>query len=1000
MCVYDLSMILVTRFSWKVKWDRLAKRIRTMSVESSSFPAYAGTLPILADLRESHLSPTHTGDIHLLDGLLADVLREQEGDAALSLLQDLARAVNESDDPDTLFDRVPGLADAQATLPVLRAFTVLFQLLNTAEQKEIVRANRARQERTGGAFRPESLRESIGRLKDTGVTAEQMRELIAQMDICPTLTAHPTEARRRAVLDKLGRVAVALAERDAPANSTNLHQPLSYGKRDAEAELKRALTELWQTDELRASPITVPEEARNALYFFKQSILNVVAWLHADLHEALAEAYPGETFALPSFLTFRSWVGGDRDGNPNVTAAVTWRTLLEHRRLILEWYIERVDTLRRELTIGTKRIAADDPIFASIERDRAEVPLSDARQKRYQAEPYALKLLFIHARLQANLRALTHLARPDSEYDLPDGEGGYAYSSAEPFVADIELVASALERNKAGSVASAGRVYALLAQARTFGFHLASLDVRQHSDVHAQAIGEILTVAGVLSPDKVYADLPEDEKVALLTGELANPRPLLPRDAMGTLGDATRELLSVFAVIRSARRHLSPEAVKCYIISMTHGVSDILEPLLLAKESGLAGWASGDWNCELDIVPLFETIDDLAGSADLMQGLFASEAYRTQVKARGNFQEIMLGYSDSSKDGGFLAANWSLHDTQTRLSDVCREAGIGLRFFHGRGGTVGRGGGRASRAILSQVPGTFGGKIRFTEQGEVISFRYGLPPLAHRHLEQIVGAVLLASAPVAVAGGTKEEPGWQDVVRDMAAESRKIYREMAHEDEEFWVFFAQATPIKHISRLPIASRPVSRSGRKLASVDDLRAIPWVFSWIQSRYIVPGWYGLGSALESFLGTGENYDPARVETLRTFYREWLFFRTVIDNAQLELVRADLKTAKHYADRCPDPVGPKFHNLLAGEHARTVRAVETVTGNALLAHAPVVRATVDLRNPAVLPLSVLQVALMNAHDRYIAESGDEAGDRSPWKEAILLSITGVAAAMQSTG
>lgn len=972
-----------------------------MSVAQPTSPVYAGTLPILADLRESHLSPTHVGDIHLLDTLLADVLREQEGEDALTLLHDLAQAVIESDDPDTLFDRVPALADPARALPVLRSFTVLFQLLNTAEQKEIVRANRARQEKSGGAARPESLREAVQRLKNAGLSADQMRGLIAEMDICPTLTAHPTEARRRAVLDKLGRVAVALAERDSPGGLTHLNLPLSYGKRDAEAELKRALTELWQTDELRASPITVPEEARNALYFFKQSILNVTAWLHADLCDALSESYPGESFALPPFLTFRSWVGGDRDGNPNVTAQVTWRTLLEHRRLVLEWYVERVDALRRELTIGAGRVAENDPIWASIEADRAAVSLVEARQRRYQAEPYALKLLFIHARLEANLRALARLGHPDSEYDLPDAEEGYAYTNAAAFVADIELVADSLRRNKAQSIASEGRVFALVAQARSFGFHLAALDVRQHSDVHAQAIGEILVAAGVLATDTVYADLPEEEKVAILTRELQNPRPLLPRDAAGTLGEVTRELLSVFAVIRSARRHLSPEAVKCYIISMTHGVSDILEPLLLAKETGLAGWAGGEWNCELDIVPLFETIDDLQGGADLMQGLFASDAYRAQVAARGNFQEIMLGYSDSSKDGGFLAANWSLHDTQTRLSAVCQEAGIKLRFFHGRGGTVGRGGGRASRAILSQVPGTFGGKIRFTEQGEVISFRYGLPPLAHRHLEQIVGATLLASAPVSVSGGAKEEEAWQNIVRDMAAESRNAYRAMAHDDEEFWVFFAQATPIKHISRLPIASRPVSRSGKKLASVDDLRAIPWVFSWIQSRYIVPGWYGLGSALESYLKSAEGeYDADRVTMLQTFYREWLFFRTVIDNAQLELVRTDLKTAAHYAERCPAPIGPKFHDLLSGEHARTVRAVETVTGSALLAHAPVVRATVDLRNPAVLPLSVLQVALMNAHDKYVAESGDEAGEKSPWREAILLSITGVAAAMQSTG
>ncbi|MBC8140052.1 MAG: phosphoenolpyruvate carboxylase, partial [Armatimonadetes bacterium] len=513
----------------------------------SDFPSdtalpFTGTLPVFADLRESHLTATHAGDIRLLDDLLADVLREQEGDAPLQLLRDLARAVAQDDNPETLFARVPGLSDPQYTLPVLRAFTVLFQLLNTAEQKEIVRANRGRQARSD-APRPESLRDAVRKLHVAGVSAAQMREIVAQMDVCPTLTAHPTEARRRAVLDKLGRVAVALAQRDAPADSTNLSAPLSYGKRDAEAELKRALTELWQTDELRASPITVPEEARNALYFFKQSILNVTAWLHADLTEALSENYPDETFDLPAFLTFRSWVGGDRDGNPNVTAPVTWRTLLEHRRLVLEWYIERVDTLRRELTMGAGRVAGGDPLLASIEADRAVVPLAENRQKRYHAEPYALKLLFIHARLQENLRGLTRLSRADAEYDLPTEEDSFAYPDAATFVSDIELFADALRSNKAASIADAGRVFALVAQAKSFGFHLATLDVRQHSDVHAAALGEILTVAGVLPEGTVYADLPELEKIALLSRELANPRPLLPRDAGANLSDATRELL-------------------------------------------------------------------------------------------------------------------------------------------------------------------------------------------------------------------------------------------------------------------------------------------------------------------------------------------------------------------------------------------------------------------------------------------------------------------------
>jgi len=894
-------------------------------------------------------------DIERLEALFSEVLTVQEGADFVTLahrLMDLAHA--EDATPASLLAALPELDDASLCARLLRAFTVFFQLLNTAEQKEIVRVNRGRKEP-----RPESIRDGVRRLKDAGLSATELQTLLNQIEICPTLTAHPTEARRRAVLDKLLRVAEGLALRGQTADGSHLDQPLEGDPSvRAEENLRRALTELWQTDEIRITPITVPEEARNALYFFERTIFKVVAWLHADLRRALAESYPGHTFQIPPFLTYRSWVGGDRDGNPNVTPKITWETLKEHRRIALEYFVGRVEEVRRALTLSVKRIDQDDPLLASVARDLAEVPLPEQRRLRHIGEPYVLKLICIRERLLATLSGASH-----------------AYQGDSAFLADLLLVRDALRRNDAAAVADAGDLADLLVQAQTFGFHLAPLDVRQHSDVHAKAVTEILSLAGVTAN---YAALSEEEKVAILRWELRSPRPLVARDA--TLSAATREVLDVFEVIRRARRELSEKSVVCYIISMTHGASDLLEPLLLAKEVGLSG--------ELDIVPLFETIDDLHHCGELMESVFQIPEYQAHLKERGGFQELMLGYSDSSKDGGFLAANWALQSTQEKLAAVCHEAGITLRLFHGRGGTVGRGGGRANKAILAQPPGSFDGRIRFTEQGEVISFRYGLAPIAHRHLEQIVNAALLAANPRRVVHETEEGKA---VLEQMAAKSRSVYRAMVHEDPSFWTFFAQATPIAHISKLPIASRPVSRSGKALASVDDLRAIPWVFAWIQSRYIVPGWFGLGSALAWYIGD----DTAKLTFLQGLYRDWAFFKAVIDNAQLELTRTHLATAKLYADRCDDPaLRDKFHGRIADEHARTVDWVKKITEQEeeLMSHAPVVRATVRLRNPAVLPLSLLQVALM--------ERQEHDGESDTLREAILLSITGIAAAMQSTG
>jgi phosphoenolpyruvate carboxylase len=738
----------------------------------------------------------------------------------------------------------------------------------------------------------------------------------------------------------------------------------------------------------------VADEVRNALYFFNRSIFNVAAWLHEDLRAALKECYPDHEFDIPVFLRYRSWVGGDRDGNPNVTPAVTWQTLLYHREVVLRTYIAQVEALRRELTQSLRLVGANSELMDSLEADQITAPISHERLERFRQEPYSRKLIHMQIRLQA---ALDHLERIRAY----QGEGGTlaaeppAYLRSQEFLADIDILLRSLRAHHGARLAAEGPLAELAIQARTFGFHLATLDIRQHSDEHARLMDELVAASYLLSDGRSYSALPENEKVQLLTRELMNPRPLVSSDWRPS--EAVRHVWDAFRVIRDARRHLSPSTVSAYIVSMTHEVSDLLEPLLFAKEHGLLRWVDRSGapglECDLDFVTLFETIEDLENCDRLMQQLFENPAYQAALEARGQFQEIMLGYSDSSKDGGYLAANWALHDAQARLAAVCARHGIALRLFHGRGGTVGRGGGRANRAILSQPAGSFSGRIRFTEQGEIVSFRYSLAPIAHRHLEQIVSATLLAagSDPTRVT----EKPEWQQAMLSLAELSRTAYRELVYNDPDFWTFYTQATPIAHISRLPITSRPTFRPGRKPSGIEGLRAIPWNFAWVQNRSMVPGWYGMGSAMQRYV----DQEPARLSLLREMYEEWPAFRTVIDNAQLELLRAHSETSRWYADRVrPKAVGSRIQTLLLAELEASEKWISNICGETWRAErAAVIRRTVELRNPAVAPLSKLQIALMDRLDREMAADSEDLG---AWREAVLMSIAGIAAAMQSTG
>ncbi len=945
--------------------------------------------------RECGLSDPLSEDIELLDRLLGRVLEEQGGRDLIETACRLYRDERD-DDPADLWEAYPGLRDPQRLGQVLRAFTVLFQLLNLAEQKEIVRVNRQRQAEAHRAPRRESILDTILQMKEQGVEADAMRVLLRRLDICPTLTAHPTEARRRAVLDKLDMIAGLLAEHGYPDTLVRLDQPLNRKPR-IEGDLIRALNALWLTEELSWRPVTVGDEVHNAVYFLEHTIFDVVTWLHRDLREALARAYPGEEFTLPPFLRYRSWVGGDRDGNPKVTPEVTWNALVYQRKKVLILYIRRVTRLLRELTQSARLLPADRSLLDSLDRDRQAVPVPDHLIKRYQDEPYAAKMLFIRARLTATLRHVKSLKNPGA-LDGSAQPPAAAYRGAEEFLQDLELVLRNLRQSRAHALAGGGPLADLIVQVQTFGFHLAALDVRQHSDEHEHLLDDIFAAAHLIPDGSLYSGLTEFEKIRLLTQEMFNPRPLLspewPRPERVRLG------LGIFEVMREAGRLFSPEVVPSYIISMTHSISDVLEVLVLAKEAGLARFRQQGpvvmLESDLDIVPLFETIDDLAQSGRLMRELFANEAYAMQLNARNRFQEIMLGYSDSSKDGGYMAANWNLQDTQDRLARVCREHGVDWRLFHGRGGTVGRGGGRAYLAIRAQAPESLNSRIRFTEQGEVISFRYSFAPIAHRHLEQIVGAVLFSSLARRESSGTFLQ--WHESMARMAEFSRQTYRSLVYDDPDFWPFYIQSTPISSISHLPIASRPVSRKGGSMVGMEDLRAIPWVFSWVQNRYLLPGWYGVGSALEWFAGM----KPDHLECMREMYRQWPFFALILNNAQLELIRAHLPTAAWYASRVqPRELGERIHAYIGAEYQRTCEWILKITGQeVLLSHAEAVRRTVSLRNPVVMPLNRLQVALLSRLDHAAGDAREPDAADSEFREALLLSIAGIAAAMQSTG
>ena len=935
--------------------------------------------------------------INRAGAMLGAAIRQQAGEDTLRLVEELRRtckrAAQTGDDAlrAEAAERIAGLGLDDVTW-LLRAFTAFFRLANQAEQQEIIRVNRERarpsasSEDDGGADpRPESIADAVHRLAADGHDLQSVLGVIEKLDIQPTFTAHPTEARRPSVLRKQQRISGLMRALQRPDATPD-------ERAEAQADLHQQIALLLGTDEVRTTQPSVAEEVEQGLYFLERTVWETVPRIHADLRHALVDAFgdAGAEAAIPAVpIRYRSWIGSDRDGNPNVTAEVTRETARRQRAGALRLHLKELRALRRELSLSSRHLAGGVPqaLADSLSGDAEALDLPASERRRYEDEPFRLKLSYLIARLEAMQHELDE--RPGVLPPLP-------YTGPD-FAADLALLQNALAESGLGAAAREGRLQDLIVRARTFGFHLAALDVRQHSGLHEDTVAALLARAGA---EDDYTALPEGEKLGVLKRELKNPRPLAPADA--DLPETPARVMRSFAAIREIHE-ADPEAVGAYIVSMTHDTSDLLEPMLLAKEAGLWRFEDGAVESALNFVPLFETIDDLAEADARMAKLFTDDLYAAHLEARSGFQEIMLGYSDSNKDGGYWTANWALHKAIGALGRVCSDHDVDGRLFHGRGGTVGRGGGHAHEAIRAMPRSAQNGRIRFTEQGEVISFRYGLGEIARRHLEQITSAVLLSTAEAGAEAEGADDASHQQataaptekdaaLLNEIAERGHRAYRALI-DDEALWPWYTAATPIEHISHLPIASRPVSRASESEGiDFEDMRAIPWVFSWTQPRYIVPGWYGTGAALAE--ATDEE-----TQRLAELYEEWPFFRAVADSAGREMARARFATARHYDRLAQDTMGEdgrSFHETLREDYEEGRAALLAITGeDALLDRRPVLQKSIALRNPYTDVLNLLQVELMRRFRR-----ADSDGERAELRQALFLSLSGLAAAMQSTG
>jgi len=909
-------------------------------------------------------------DIRLLGAMLGDTVREQNGEEVFDLVErarvESFRVRRSEIDRAQLAGLFEGI-DIGHAIPVIRAFSTFALLANVAE--DIHRERRREIHLAAGEPpRDSTLAATYRKLDEAALSAGEVAHKLDGALVSPVITAHPTETRRRTIFDTQNRITALMRLR--------LHggTEADDGRR-IDDELRRQILTLWQTALIRLSRLKVHDEIESGLRYYPASFFEVVPKVNASVRDALRCRWPDAELLQRPILRPGSWIGGDRDGNPNVTADVVQLATTSAAYTAFTHYFDELHRLEQELSMSVRLVEIDDAL-ARLGQACTDEARSD--------EPYRRAIRVVRGRLTATAKAVLD-RMPEHDLDL----GLQPYDGPARMQADLDVIDGSLRAHGSALLAD-DRLARLRDALDAFGFHLCGLDMRQNSETHEQVVAELLAWAGV-HPD--YPSLDEEQRVALLVAELSTRRPLVRDDA--ELSALARKELDIVAAAAHAVKTLGPEAVPTYIISMCKSVSDMLEAALLLKESGLldlsGGHPGGKIYAPVGIVPLFETIDDLQRGSSILQAALAVPIYRAMVAARGDTQEIMLGYSDSNKDGGYLAANWALYRAELDLVEASRRTGIRLRLFHGRGGTIGRGGGPSYEAILAQPPGAVNGSLRLTEQGEVIAAKYAEPRIAHRNLESLIAATLESTLLDVEGLGDAAGPAYA-VLDELAALAQRSYAELVHETAGFVEYFEQSTPVSEIGALNIGSRPAMR--KATTSISDLRAIPWVLAWSQCRVMLPGWYGTGSAVQQWIESGEDDVDARVAILRDLYERWPFFRTVLSNMAQVLAKSDMGLAARYSELVADEaLRKRVFGKICAEHDRTIAMHKLITGHEdLLADNTALARSVFNRFPYLEPLNHLQVELLR---RYRSGEND---DRV--QLGILLTMSGLASALRNSG
>lgn len=903
-------------------------------------------------------------DIRILGRLLGDTVREQEGGEIFDIVEEIRVTSKQfhRDGDATAKHELEHILDSLSpyqAVRIIRAFSYFSHLANIAEDQHRTRRTRAHAI-AGSAARRSTLTEALHRAREAGFSAQDLKEFFDEAKISPVLTAHPTEVRRKSTLDREQKIADLFALRDRT-------QMTPDEKTACEEQVRRAIVTLWNTDLLRHTKLTVLDEVKNGLAYYGYTFFQEVPRLHMALEDELSKMEPAAApVEIEAFLKIGSWIGGDRDGNPFVTAEVLRRAIGMQAGKVLAFYLDETHKLSGELSLSEGLVTVTPALLRLAEN-------SPDRSPHRQREPYRRAIFGIYARLMATARALGAEVA-----DRPTAGDAEPYAMPWDFSADLKTIRESLENNGSHIIAD-GRLRALIRAIECFGFHLTAIDLRQNSVVHERTIDELLEAA---LPGTGYAALDEDQRIAVLVRELESSRPLM--SPFIAYSEETTGELEVFRVAADAHRRFGPSVIRQSIISMARSVSDVLEVALLLKEAGIV---SPGGTSDITIVPLFETIEDLRDCGAVMDKLFSVPHYRKLVTSRFNTQEVMLGYSDSNKDGGFVTSGWELYKAEIQLVEVFKRHGVRLRLFHGRGGSVGRGGGPSYDAIVAQPGGAVNGQIRITEQGEIIASKYSRPEAGRRNLEIIASATLDASLLQPDRKAPRED--YLAAMEELSATAYAAYRGLVYETPGFEDYFWASTVITEIATLNIGSRPSSR--KKTRKIEDLRAIPWVFSWAQCRLSLPGWYGFGAAVGAWL---QKHPETGMQVLKDMYRDWPFFQTLLSNMDMVLAKSSIAIASRYAELVPDvALREKIFGRIRQEWHDTVSLLCTIMeqeqlleSNALLSR------SIQNRFPYLDPLNHIQIEMLKKH-RYAP--GDE-----NVLQGIQLTINGISAGLRNSG